>query len=58
MARRKRVKLEVEIDLDPVPGEFHTDKSARDAIRIVLYHRFGHYNPTVDIKPSPVRKVK
>jgi hypothetical protein len=45
-----RVKLEVEVDLDPFPGTFHTEESARATVEIILNQRINHYNPTVSIK--------
>lgn len=44
-----RVKLDVYVDLDPVPGAFHSKESARNIIAHMLRERIGHYNPTVSI---------
>lgn len=44
---RKRIKLEVYVDLDPVPGFFHSKESAQRAVRNILQDRIPHYNPTV-----------
>lgn len=44
---RVRIKLEITVDLDPVPGAFHTEESARKIIAQILNDRIGHYNPLV-----------
>lgn len=44
---RKRIKLEVLIDLDPIPGTFHTEESARKQVEAILLSSVGHYNPIV-----------
>lgn len=46
---RTRICLMVEIDLDPVPGTFHTPASAREQVERVLNATVSHYHPTVDI---------
>jgi hypothetical protein len=45
----KRVRLIVYIDLDPVAGTMHTDKSAQNIIQAILDMRLPHYNPNVSI---------
>lgn len=45
----KRIKLEVEVDLDPVPGAFHTKERAELAVQYILKNAIPHYNPTVKI---------
>lgn len=53
---RQRVTLtiSVEVDLDPVPGAFHTQRSAQEAVEDILHHalrtRISHYNPKVRVK--------
>src|SRR4051812_7875839 len=37
----------VQVDLDPIPGDMHTDDSARENIQAVLNHAIGHYRPSV-----------
>lgn len=37
----------VGVDLDPVPGAFHTEESARTSIQQILRDRINHYNPSV-----------
>lgn len=44
-----RIKLEVYVDLDRVPGAFHTPESARDSVSRILNDRIPHYNPGVVI---------
>lgn len=44
---RERIKIEILIDLDPVPGIFHTEESARQTVNALLLERVGHYNPIV-----------
>ncbi len=43
-----QIKLEVTVDLDPIPGSFHTKESARDIVEATLIQRIGHYNPKVE----------
>lgn len=43
------VKFEVEVDLDPIPGAFHTKEDARMRIEGALVSRIPHYNPKVKI---------
>lgn len=44
---KQRVALLVYVDLDPVPGAFHTERSARDNVAGILDNQIGHYNPIV-----------
>lgn len=44
---RERIMLEVWVDLDPVPGIFHTKESAQHCVRNILNNSIPHYNPTV-----------
>ena len=46
---RTRIKLEVYVDLDPVPGTFHTKESAQNVVRNILNGAIPHYNPIVSI---------
>lgn len=45
--QRDRIKLEVYVDLDPVPGTFHSKESARNVVDRILKESIPHYNPTV-----------
>jgi hypothetical protein len=47
MQKRDRIKIEIAVDLDPFPGVFHTEHSARQAVAGILLSAIGHYNPTV-----------
>lgn len=47
MATRQRVKLEVYVDLDPIPGAFHSKESARNFVDGILKANIPHYNPMV-----------
>jgi hypothetical protein len=42
---RTRVALLVWVDLDAVPGVFHTHESAQEHVQAVLERSLGHYNP-------------
>lgn len=44
-----KVKLQVEVDLDPIPGAFHTKEQARRDVAIMLTMQIPHYNPVVTI---------
>lgn len=48
--QRTRITLEVDVDLDPVPGNFHTAEQAERAIFGLLHMRIPHYDPTVRIQ--------
>jgi hypothetical protein len=50
MPDRKRIMLEVYVDLDPIPGAMHTEASARAIIQTLLDSGMSHYNPRVTIK--------
>lgn len=49
----KRVALLVYVDLDPVPGPFHTEDSALNNLRGILEDQINHYNPVVAFAPDP-----
>lgn len=42
---RERVAIIVLVDLDPIPGAFHTMESAVNNVRGILEDRIPHYNP-------------
>ena len=50
--KRKRIKLVVEVDLDPIPGGMYSRESARVAVQAILNDRIKHYNPTVNRDPD------
>lgn len=43
----KRIRLAVDVNLDPVVGEFHTTESATKGIQAILSQRIPHYDPHV-----------
>ena len=45
--KRKRIKLEVFVNLDLIPGAMHTKDSARDIVDTMLKQSLGHYSPAV-----------
>jgi hypothetical protein len=47
MPNGQRVTLVVEVDLDAVPGAFHTPESAEEHVRQILINSIPHYWPTV-----------
>lgn len=49
MARRK-ARFVVEVELDDVPGTFHTPESAEIVIRHILDNSIPHYNPEVELE--------
>lgn len=51
--QRTRITLEIDVDLDPVPGNFHTPQQAERAIFGLLHMRIPHYDPTVRIQELP-----
>ncbi len=44
---RDRVGLFVMVDLDPIPGAFHTAKQAEEAVQAILLNAIPHYAPVV-----------
>ncbi len=48
--KRTRIKLAVYVDLDPMPGTFHSAESAQNAVRGLLLHSIEHYDPMVSIE--------
>lgn len=45
----------VYVDLDPVPGTFHSQESAQNVIRGILNDRISHYNPMVSLAPTDLQ---
>lgn len=50
-----RTTFEISVDLDAVPGTFHTVESARDVIESILKQTISHYNPAVTIKANATK---
>lgn len=44
-----RITLLVDVELDPVPGAFHTPESAERNIQNILSRMIPHYKPTVTL---------
>lgn len=47
---RTRIKLAVYVDLDPIPGAFHSADNAQHHVRNMLNEAIPHYNPAVSIE--------
>lgn len=47
--RRRRARIAVDIDLDPVPGFGHDAESMAAGIRRVIIDSLGNYNPEVTV---------
>lgn len=47
---RKSVTLVVTVELDGVPGTFHTPESAQENVQAMLNSMIPHYHPTVEIQ--------
>lgn len=47
--KKERIKLEVYVNLDPVPGTFHSKESARNVVDRILKESIPHYEPMVSI---------
>ncbi len=52
---KKRIAVIVYLDLDPVPGPFHTDESAKNNIQGILETYIDHYNPMVSHAPDDIQ---
>lgn len=50
-----RTALIVYVNLDQMPGTFHSKESARNVISAILNERLGHYNPMVSIAPADIQ---
>lgn len=44
---RERVSFTIAMDLDPVPGTFHTKEDAKRHIESMLLSYIPHYHPVV-----------
>lgn len=52
---RKRICFVIYVDLDPVPGSFHSQESAQNFIGFLFRHRIPHYNPTISLAPASIQ---
>jgi hypothetical protein len=48
----KQVTLTVTVNLDSVPGTFHTVESARESVQTILNDRIPHYKPAVNVQEA------
>jgi hypothetical protein len=56
MPQGRRIALTVYVNLDPVPGTFHTEESARETVQRILDQTVPSYFPGVSLY-SPSRHV-
>lgn len=54
---KQRKAYVVYVNLDPVPGAFHTAESALNNLRGILCNRLPSYNPEVAYPPESIEKV-
>ena len=47
MSEKKRIKLELYVDLDPFPGAFHTKEDAAKWVESIMRSLINHYNPVI-----------
>lgn len=52
---RQRVCFMILVDLDPLPGSFHTQESAQNWVGLTLRRAIPHYNPIVSLAPASVQ---
>ena len=50
---KRATELIVTVDLDEIPGAFHTAESAKEIVQWILKERIGHYSPEVEILDRP-----
>lgn len=55
MNYKHRVAFVVYVDLDPMPGTFHSKESAQNVLRNIIHQRISHYNPTISLAPASVQ---
>lgn len=61
--QRERITIKVEVDLDPVPGAFHTPEYWEEYLKQNIAHDNNiafpsHYNPTFEIDFAEFYKAK
>lgn len=49
--KRQRIMVPVWVDLDPVPGTFHTVASARQTVIRIVNDSIPHYHPALQKEP-------
>jgi len=47
LSHPKSLTLIVTVNLDPVPGTFHTQESAQEGVQAILTSMIPHYKPDV-----------
>lgn len=52
---RKRICFVIYVDLDSVPGAFHTQESAQNIIRNLFCESIPHYNPIISLAPASIQ---
>ena len=50
----RRITLTVEVNLDPVPGAFHTAEDMTERLQAMLTHAFPWYDPKVTLTEESV----
>lgn len=51
----KRIAFVVYVNIDPMPGVFHTDQSALDSLDDILKNAIPHYSPSVAHAPDSMQ---
>lgn len=52
---RDRICFFILVDLDPLPGSFHTQESAQNWVGMLFQRTIAHYNPTISLAPASVQ---
>lgn len=51
----KRVCFIINVDLDPIPGVFHTQESAQDLLQWIFTENISHYSPIISMAPASIQ---
>jgi hypothetical protein len=51
----KRIAFVVYVNIDPMPGVFHTEQSALDRLDDILKNAIPHYSPSVAHAPDSMQ---
>lgn len=54
---RKRICFVIYVDLDPIPGSFHSQESAQNILGFLFRHYIPHYNPTLSLAPDSIQPI-
>lgn len=49
---RDRICFLVLVDLDPIPGSFHSQESAQHWLGLIFQRNIAHYNPMISLGPD------